>query len=151
MTFSRTENFGFTFFTTSKTLGWPASSRYAPTPRLSLLRLLHALKATFTPRIASGGASWTWGRAPTFLQDTSWRKKEKPETKYYFRQPFKNFQRQGFVLSRRSGGFRPPAPRTSTEKLLFIFRNLTEKIRKNFQKNEKKLKNRTVAVKSWKT
>ena len=42
--------------TTSRTTGLPSSVLYAPTPRLSFSGLLSALKASVTPRMASGGA-----------------------------------------------------------------------------------------------
>ena len=43
------------FLTEGSTNGFPASSRYAPTPRFILLGLESFLKASFTPMMASGG------------------------------------------------------------------------------------------------
>lgn len=42
--------------TADRTRGWPCSVLYAPTPRLSLRLSVSALKASVTPRMASGGA-----------------------------------------------------------------------------------------------
>ena len=50
-----------TFLTDGKMKGFPVSSRYAPTPRFIFFGFVSFLKASVTPRIASGGPISTFG------------------------------------------------------------------------------------------
>ena len=53
--------------TDGRTKGWPASSLYAPTPRFIFLGLESFLKASVTPRMASGGPISTPDQKEPFL------------------------------------------------------------------------------------